>query len=566
MHSSESTMTVDGERRKKLRKKPLSLVYVELPSANGGMMRDLSEDGFAMRAMIPLRAGQQTSFVFSLDEFTRIEGEGVVEWIEENGRIAGVKFAEIPASARDKIDEWLLRSDEPSTEEQDAAISHPPAPTMEELREEMRIAPPRPVPPKKEEPSASDAKKALAGPPPQSSEDQSSTQRPDDQRSAPEDVAFPPEAVEHPVVSEENTEPASAPEAMEHPVVSEENTEPASAPEAMEHPVVSEENTEPAFAPEAVAAFSEGNSEPGFPPFAREANPAAPASSVSFMIERRWRMPHSSSPTSEAEALEDSEPPERDPNVPDISSILMQPAGTSSGPAKAPRQHLPGLDGQAAEPRLPWTEDLTLSSAISIMFILALTVGIYVFHGEVGQGLIWLGERMGGRSERTLPSSANAPVSVHPSEPSATAAPAPDPSPSPSVPASSEPAIQEPPAADSTPASAADPPPSHSPPTTNSSPGTSVASRDPGQSEYLQAEQLLRANSGVGTGEAVQLLWISVEKGNPYAEIALADLYWHGRGVPKNCDQTRILLAAAARKGNPEAHRRLEQFQQEGCE
>jgi len=551
MHSSESTMTVDGERRKKLRKKPLSLVYVELPSANGGMMRDLSEDGFAMRAMIPLRAGQQTSFVFSLDEFTRIEGEGVVEWIEENGRIAGVKFAEIPASARDKIDEWLLRSDEPSTEEQDAAISHPPAPTMEELREEMRIAPPRPVPPKKEEPSASDAKKALAGPPPQSSEDQSSTQRPDDQRSAPEDVAFPPEAVEHPVVSEENTEPASAPEAVEHPAVSEENTEPAFAPEAVEHP-----------------AFSEENSEPGFPPFAREANPAAAASSVSFMIERRWRMPQSSSPTSEA--LEDSEPPERDPNVPDISSILMQPAGTSSGPAKAPRQHLPGLDGQAAEPRLPWTEDLTLSSAISIMFILALTVGIYVFHGEVGQGLIWIGERMGGKSEskseRTLPSSANAPVSVHPSEPSATAAPAPDSPPSPSVPASSEPAIQEPPAADSTPASAADPPPSHSPPTTNSSPGTSVASRDPGQSEYLQAEQLLRANSGVGTGEAVQLLWISVEKGNPYAEIALADLYWHGRGVPKNCDQTRILLAAAARKGNPEAHRRLEQFQQEGCE
>ena len=530
MHSSESTMTVDGERRKKLRKKPLSLVYVELPSANGGMMRDLSEDGFAMRAMIPLRAGQQTSFVFSLDEFTRIEGEGVVEWIEENGRIAGVKFVEIPASARDKIDEWLLRSDVPSTEEQDAATPHPPAPTMEALREEMRTAPPRPVPPKKEEPSASDAKKVLAGPAPQSSEDQSSTQRPDDQRSAPEDVAFPPEAVEHPVVSEENTEPASAPEAVEHP------------------------------------AFSEENSEPGFPPFAREANPAAAASSVSFMIERRWRMPHSSSPTYEAEALEDSEPPERDPNVPDISSILMQPAGISSGPAKAPRQHLPGLDGQAAEPRLPWTEDLTLSSAISIMFILALTVGIYVFHGEVGQGLIWIGERMGGKSERTLPSSANAPVSVHPSEPSATAASAPDSPPSPSVPASSEPAIQEPPAADSTPASAADPPPSHSPPATNSSPGTSAGSRDPGQSEYLQAEQLLRANSGVGTGEAVQLLWISVEKGNPYAEIALADLYWHGRGVPKNCDQTRILLAAAARKGNPEAHRRLEQFQQEGCE
>src|SRR6516162_9409216 len=307
MHSSESTMTVDGERRKKLRKKPLSLVYVELPSANGGMMRDLSEDGFAMRAMIPLRAGQQTSFVFSLDEFTRIEGEGVVEWIEENGRIAGVKFVEIPASARDRIDEWLLRSDEPPTQAQDAPIPHPPAPTMEELREEMRTAPPRPVPPKKEEPSAWEAKKALAGPPPQSSEDQSSTQLPDGQRSAPEEgVAFAPETIEHPAVCEESTEPAFRPEAVERP------------------------------------AFSEESSEPAFPPFAQEDNPAAAASSVSFMIERRWRMPDSSSPASEAEALEDSEPPEGDRNLPDISSILMQPAGASSGPAKASRQRLAG--------------------------------------------------------------------------------------------------------------------------------------------------------------------------------------------------------------------------------
>ena len=548
MQSSESAMTVDAERRKKLRKKPPSLVYVELPSANGGMMRDLSEDGFAMRAMLPLRAGQQTSFVFSLDEFTRIEGEGVVDWTEENGRIAGVKFVQIPASAREKIDEWLLRSDEPSTQEQDTPIPHPPAPTMEELREEMRTAPPRPVPPKKEAPSSSDAKKVLAATPPQSSEEP-----PDDKRSAPEEgVAFPPVTAELPAVSEENTEPAFPPVAAELSVVSEDNIEPAFPPEAVDLSAVSEESIEPAF-----------------PPSAQEDDPATAASSVSFMIERRWRMPDRSSPTCEAEAPEDSETPDHDPNLslPDISSILMQPAGVSSGPANAPRQRMPVLGGQAAEHRLPWTEDLTLSSAISIMFVLALTVGIYVFHREVGQGLIWLGERMGARSEGTSQSSANATVSVRPPEAPAPAAPAPDPPPLPSGLASSEHAIQEQPPADSTPASAADPPPSHALPTTNSSPGTSATTpRDPGQSEYLQAEQLLRANSGVGTADAVQLLWISVEKGNPSAEIALADLYWHGRGVPKNCDQTRILLAAAARKGNPEAHRRLEQFQQEGCE
>jgi TPR repeat protein len=64
----------------------------------------------------------------------------------------------------------------------------------------------------------------------------------------------------------------------------------------------------------------------------------------------------------------------------------------------------------------------------------------------------------------------------------------------------------------------------------------------------------------------VRLLWISVEKGNASAELTLAELYWHGEGVTHNCDQTRILLSAAARKGNVDALRRLQQFQQQGCE
>ncbi len=79
--------------------------------------------------------------------------------------------------------------------------------------------------------------------------------------------------------------------------------------------------------------------------------------------------------------------------------------------------------------------------------------------------------------------------------------------------------------------------------------------------------QLLHGkNPTEDTSEAVRLLWISVEKGNPSAELTLAELYWHGEGVARNCDQTRILLSAAARKGNADAQKRLQQFQQEGCE
>jgi len=43
-------------------------------------------------------------------------------------------------------------------------------------------------------------------------------------------------------------------------------------------------------------------------------------------------------------------------------------------------------------------------------------------------------------------------------------------------------------------------------------------------------------------------------------------MYWHGRGVARNCEQTRVLLTAAARKGSTEAQKRLQQFEQEGCE
>ncbi len=85
--------------------------------------------------------------------------------------------------------------------------------------------------------------------------------------------------------------------------------------------------------------------------------------------------------------------------------------------------------------------------------------------------------------------------------------------------------------------------------------------------EFLAAQNILKSGARESElGEAVRLLWIAVEKGNSNAEIALAGLYSTGEGVTKNCDQTRILLAAAARKGNVEAQRKLESFSQDACE
>jgi TPR repeat protein len=50
------------------------------------------------------------------------------------------------------------------------------------------------------------------------------------------------------------------------------------------------------------------------------------------------------------------------------------------------------------------------------------------------------------------------------------------------------------------------------------------------------------------------------------AEVTLADLYRRGDGVEKNCDQARVLLVAASKKGSVEARQMLEQVAERGCE
>jgi TPR repeat protein len=45
----------------------------------------------------------------------------------------------------------------------------------------------------------------------------------------------------------------------------------------------------------------------------------------------------------------------------------------------------------------------------------------------------------------------------------------------------------------------------------------------------------------------------------------LSGLYWHGDGVPRSCDQARLLLIAAARRGAPQAAQQLRDLESQGC-
>jgi hypothetical protein len=224
-----------------------------------------------------------------------------------------------------------------------------------------------------------------------------------------------------------------------------------------------------------------------------------------------------------------------------------------------------------------WMDRFTLGRAVGIMLFLTLLASSYVYHRELGQALIWLGHQIGGDE-----SPENSKF-IRPAVPSASQ-PAPEPVPAARTLEPPASAIQDStettePTSANLPAAAEKTP---SPQVKGGSPGSLVPlnqvtrpaaptasgdnSVEPGQPEYLQALQILRSpGRSSEVPAAIQLLWSAVEKGNIGAEIDLAELFRLGRGVAKNCDQARILLSAAARKGSAEARRRAESLQRQGC-
>lgn len=82
---------------------------------------------------------------------------------------------------------------------------------------------------------------------------------------------------------------------------------------------------------------------------------------------------------------------------------------------------------------------------------------------------------------------------------------------------------------------------------------------DNGSAELSMAENYLSGRNGSRNSvAAVALLWKSVGKQNGTALLLLSDLYATGDGVPKSCEQARMLVDAALRKSTPGAANRLQ--------
>jgi hypothetical protein len=89
-----------------------------------------------------------------------------------------------------------------------------------------------------------------------------------------------------------------------------------------------------------------------------------------------------------------------------------------------------------------------------------------------------------------------------------------------------------------------------------------------GSEELATAQRFLHGSTGQArdSAEAAKWLWKSIAKHNGPATLELADLYLKGDGVPKNCDQARVLLDSAARRGMTGAGERLRNLQAFGCQ
>jgi hypothetical protein len=74
-----------------------------------------------------------------------------------------------------------------------------------------------------------------------------------------------------------------------------------------------------------------------------------------------------------------------------------------------------------------------------------------------------------------------------------------------------------------------------------------------------------KTETAFSENDSVESLWGAVQAGSVSAEVSLAERFARGEGVSKNCDQAKVLMKAAANRGNREARLRLYEMETGGC-
>ncbi len=596
-------------------KKPLQLVYLELGVGNGGMLLSISEDGFRFRAVSPVRENTAMPFAFSLDGRNHLDGTGTVEWVEEDGKSGGMRFTEVSAEFQAALGAWLNSdsSHQPGREATPAAAA--PLDTMEKIRQDLRSGyPARPAdvtkfperqPEQKPELTPEPGQKIVDRPAP----DKNISKKEDADKSSAGQNAPPKtkRSIFEIKKTSETKEPsapnrafpllsASAPQPEKPAAASSAFLKPPSETRtSIRPPVATDSRNQPAVRDTQV--FSAASTLRGAAPSAPESN--APTAARPFIppledsFEHAWEQAKLTSPADSphlsraaaggiiaialalilgalaynfrqdigsifiqlgqsisgenrpavprpAQETKPDATPSEDPNhaqgsQPTSSSPAgSQPAGTQSSGSQAP--NTAADSGSAANPPASTGEKNsatdtgasgTTSAANDTAGAPGTTDGANIDNAKPGGTS---DTKIGGTKTGAAP-----PRNSRNSE------------------RASAPAVVK--------------PPENSPVQPAVEPARSAADAASGQEEFAIARDILHGSSRQQDfSKAVALLWSSVRKGHVPAEVTLADLYRRGDGVEKNCDQARVLLVAASKKGSVEARQMLEQIAERGCE
>src|ERR1700689_1880069 len=200
--------------------------------------------------------------------------------------------------------------------------------------------------------------------------------------------------------------------------------------------------------------------------------------------------------------------------------------------------------------------------AVTAMVIALLALGV-VYQKEVGSSLIWVGETLSGKPKASTVVPSDKPVDTVPptTKPDGTAADSADKSLGAAIP-ESDPVAESKKAVDDTAKLPASKPQSAD----TTSPNASNVSDRSVSALDRQNAAAQKPEPNWSETDSVEALWGAVQGGSVSAEVSLAERFARGAGVNKNCDQAKVLMKAAADKGNREARLRLYELETQGCQ
>jgi hypothetical protein len=532
--------------------------------------------------------GEELRFGITVDPARRIDGKARMIWTDATGKSGGMAITEMSPESRATMFSWLADIDSPV---QPAPASQAPktagpqasqAGSSEPSQAAPAVAPPPALPP-------TPAPPPVASPPvvqqPPAAEASVASQPPA--------AVEPPPSVVAPVP--DMARPTSVPPAAASVGPSADTAASVSTPPPPAHPAAPPppvaQQPAPTPPPEISTSLFYGIDTD----LTRDPGPAPP----SLVSHEDWKraaremdVEERTSRSPRTTTLEDrpAPPPRRESrryseladHVDPLREFLKSPLGAIPEPHRGPN---PAFDPRLEQHELPLPVQTNQPRAVSkarvgVVFLLAIVCGLgvayagIVYRQPLGRLVISFGQMITGQESSALPSGdpASGPTqnpsavpdtrSADKSGTSAVGGSAANLPPQTSAPAqqSGVPVIP--------PDGKASTPNTTEPLAQAPTPNRSSASQPPAtlRPELTSGGKEIVPGKPRRLPEGVASLWQAVENGDAVAEVALANHYATGAGVEKNCAQARVLLEAAAKRGNEAATKRLIQLRSSGCQ